>query len=91
MRNPSCICSCAPRGSSAQAYRHIVDAFVEDWSRYIPVKVTNRLVKSAGDLAAHRALPGYDALHLASALSFRERISSGIMFWRLTENCLWQP
>ena len=65
---------------SAQAYRHIVDAFVEDWSRYIAVEVTDRLVKSAGDLAAHRALRGYDALHLASALSLRERISSGITF-----------
>lgn|SRR5574340_37364 len=61
---------------STQAYRHVVDAFVEDWARYIAVEVTDRLVKEAGDLAAHRGLRGYDALHLASALSLREHMSS---------------
>src|SRR5574338_1566061 len=61
---------------SAQAYRHVVEAFVKDWTRYIAVQVTDRLVKDAGDLAAHRALRGYDALHLASALVLREQISS---------------
>jgi predicted nucleic acid-binding protein len=65
---------------SAQAYRHIVDAFVEDWPRYIAVEVTDRLVKDAGDLAAHRALRGYDALHLASALGLRERMLSAVTF-----------
>ena len=33
-------------------------------------------MKDAGELAAHRALGGYDALHLASALVLREQISS---------------
>src|SRR5574338_1356415 len=61
---------------SAQGYRHVVEAFVEDWTRYIAVQVTDRLVKDAGDLAAHRVLRGYDALHLASALVLREQISS---------------
>ncbi|MDF0673883.1 MAG: type II toxin-antitoxin system VapC family toxin [Nitrospira sp.] len=44
---------------SAQAYRRIVDAFVEDWTRYISIEVTDRIVKDAGDLAAHRGLRGY--------------------------------
>ena len=65
---------------SAQTYRHIVDAFVEDWTRYIAVEVTDRIVKDAGDLAAHRGLRGYDALHLASALSLREWVSSSVTF-----------
>lgn len=65
---------------SAQAYRHVVEAFVEDWTRYIAVEVTDRLVKDAGDLAAHRALRGYDALHLASALSLRKQASSAVTF-----------
>lgn len=71
---------------SAQAYRHIVDAFVEDWSRYVAVEVTDRLVKEAGDLAVHRALRGYDALHLASALSLRERVSSAMTFLAFDRN-----
>jgi predicted nucleic acid-binding protein len=57
-----------------------VDAFAEDWSRYVAVEVTDRLVKEAGDLAVHRALRWYDALHLASALSLRERVSSAVTF-----------
>jgi predicted nucleic acid-binding protein len=65
---------------TAQAYRHIVDAFVEDWTRYVVVEVTDRIVKEAGDLAGHRALRGYDAIHLASALSLRERVSSTVTF-----------
>ena len=65
---------------SAQGYRHVVEAFVEDWTRYIAVQVTDRLVKDAGDLAAQRALRGYDALHLASALSLREQVSSLVVF-----------
>lgn len=65
---------------SPHGYRHIVDAFEEDWPRYIVVEVTDRLVKSAGNLAASRALRGYDALHLASALSLRERVPSAVMF-----------
>jgi len=65
---------------SAQAYRHVVEAFVEDWPRYITVEVTDRLVKDAGELAAHRALRGYDALHLASALILRRQMSSRVTF-----------
>ena len=65
---------------SPHGYRHIVDAFEEDWPRYIVVEVTDRLVKNAGNLAVSRALRGYDALHLASALSLRERVPSAVMF-----------
>ena len=65
---------------SPHGYRHIVDAFEEDWPRYIVVEVTDRLVKKTGNLAASRALRGYDALHLASALSLRERVPSAVMF-----------
>jgi predicted nucleic acid-binding protein len=65
---------------SVQAYRQVVEAFVEDWDRYVVIEVTDRLVKDAGELAAHRALRGYDALHLASALVLRDQVSSGVTF-----------
>lgn len=65
---------------SPQGYRHVVDAFEEDWPRYMTVEVTDRLVKTAGKLAVSRALRGYDALHLASALSLHERVSSAVIF-----------
>ncbi|MGH7231792.1 MAG: type II toxin-antitoxin system VapC family toxin [Nitrospiraceae bacterium] len=65
---------------SLSAYRRVVDAFVEDWSRYITVEVTDALVKEAGQLAASRSLRGYDALHLAAALSLQHRITMPLYF-----------
>jgi predicted nucleic acid-binding protein len=65
---------------SAQIYRRIVEAFVEDWPRYISVEVTDRLVKDAGDLAACRALRGYDALHLASSLRLSQQVTASMTF-----------
>lgn len=65
---------------SAQLYRHIVEAFVEDWPRYISVEVSDLIVKDAGDLAANRALRGYDALHLASALSLSKQVTASVTF-----------
>lgn len=65
---------------SAHIYRQIVEAFAEDWTRYITVEVTDRLVKDAGELAAHRGLRGYDALHLASALVLRDQAPLDVSF-----------
>lgn len=65
---------------SSQAYRHIVEAFLEDWPHYVAVEVTEQLVKQGGDLAASRGLRGYDALHLASALCLREQMTSSVVF-----------
>lgn len=65
---------------SAQAYRHVVQEFIEDWSRFVVVEVTDRMVKHAGDLAAQRALRGFDALHLASALKLRDRLAIPVTF-----------
>lgn len=65
---------------SSRAYRSIVDSFVEDWSRYVVVEVTDQLVRDAGELSALRALRGYDAMHLAAALCLRDRVSSLVMF-----------
>ncbi|MDH5588329.1 MAG: type II toxin-antitoxin system VapC family toxin [Nitrospirota bacterium] len=65
---------------STQIYRRIVEAFVEDWPRYISIEVTDRIVKDAGDLAASRALRGYDALHLASALSLSQQVTASVTF-----------
>ena len=63
-----------------QVYRRIVGAFEEDWNRYVAVEVTDALVKTAGLLAESRALRGYDALHLASALYLQNRASVSVFF-----------
>jgi len=65
---------------SAQAYRHVVQEFIEDWNRFVVIEVTDRVVKHAGDLAAQRALRGFDALHLASAMDLRDHLSMPVTF-----------
>lgn len=65
---------------SSPAYRRVVDAFIEDWSRYVVVEITDALAKEAGQLAEGRALRGYDALHLAATLSLQDRIPVPVSF-----------
>ena len=54
--------------------------FIEDWNRFVVLEVTDQVVKHAGDLAAQRALRGFDALHLASALNLRDRLATPVTF-----------
>ena len=65
---------------SAQIYRRIEEAFATDWPRYISIEITDLLVKDAGDLAVTRSLGGYDALHLASAVSLRQQVNTSVTF-----------
>lgn len=48
--------------------------FQQDWRKYVRIPPSNRLIRFAGDLAEKHALRGYDAVHLASALTLRERV-----------------
>jgi uncharacterized protein len=71
-----------------QAYHRIISAFDEDWSRYVAVEVTDTLVKAAGLLAESRALRGYNALHLASALSLQSRVPVPVSFMAFDRNLM---
>ena len=44
-------------------------AFVNLWQQLWLLELTDRIAVLAGDLAEQRALHGYDAVHLASAMS----------------------
>ena len=44
------------------------------WEEVETVEVTDDLVRFAGDLADRRALRGYDAVHLASALTLGDEV-----------------
>jgi hypothetical protein len=63
-----------------EAYVAAVSALDRDWRSYIRVNVSERLVRSAGQLAAEQHLKGYDAVQLASALELSERIGSEVRF-----------
>lgn len=52
----------------------------EDWDKYIRVELTAALARSAGEAAEAYGLRGFDAIHLASALSLRDRIAIPCVF-----------
>ena len=61
-------------------YKHLISVFDKDWENYLIVRVTEELVRLAGDLAEKHGLRGFDAIHLSSALTLRQEISSLIIF-----------
>jgi len=63
-----------------EQYTRIKEVFTEDWNGFFILGVTNELVCSAGELAEKHALRGFDAIHLASALTLRQELSSPILF-----------
>lgn len=61
-------------------YEQVKNSFILDWEQYFTVNLTPALVQMAGDLAERHALRGFDSIHLASALSLREELSSTVVF-----------
>ena len=64
------------------AYRDIVSSFMDDWTskRFYAWSVSASVIGNAGDLAERHALRGYDAVHVASALSLARRLESDFLF-----------
>jgi predicted nucleic acid-binding protein len=57
---------------TASAYTDAIADFEDLHSELMMIDVDRSLADEAGDLAAHFGLRGYDAVHLASAMSFGE-------------------
>lgn len=51
-----------------EAHQRMLDALARDWPRFTTLSVVDSLSRHAGTLAREHALPGFDAIHLASAL-----------------------
>ncbi len=62
-------------GLSERALRSVVAALDRDFVSLVVVELSDRLALEAGALAERRALLGFDAVHLVSA----------IQLWRLTD------
>lgn len=62
------------------AYRRVVREFERDWGSYLALDVNEGLVRRAALLTVRRALRGYDAVHLASALTLRDRTDATVAF-----------
>ena len=61
-------------------YRGLVQAFDEDWRHYVRVSPSEAVVRLAGNLAEKHGLRGYDAVHLASALSLKKLTLEDVSF-----------
>lgn len=59
------------RVGQAEAARAL-EAFGADWANLVRVRITEDLTARAASLAWEHGLRGYDAVHLAAALVFRE-------------------
>ncbi|MCK4727423.1 MAG: type II toxin-antitoxin system VapC family toxin [Desulfobacterales bacterium] len=68
------------RAFTANEYRVLLSSLNEDWGNYLILKVTNELVRRAGDLAEKHALRGFDAIHLSSAVSLCQDFSAPVVF-----------
>jgi len=55
--------------TTADEHRQSVEGFHQLWSDFYVVEVTKELTSRAGELAEDLALRGYDAIHLAAALT----------------------
>jgi predicted nucleic acid-binding protein len=68
------------RGLTLKDYRTVLQDFDDDWESYFVVDVSNPLVKLAGHLAEKHGLRGYDAIHLASALTVHQQADRPVAF-----------
>ncbi len=62
------------------AYSEALADFENSWLTYSIKEVTEPLVHLAGDLAAKHFLRGFDAIHLASAVTLQQELGEPITF-----------
>lgn len=67
-------------------YNRLKDFFDKDWSRYLILSVTGDMIRLAGDLAEKHALRVFDSIHLATALTLRQELSSPVVFSCFDDN-----
>ena len=65
---------------SLKILRRIVEDLNRDWESYFVIEITDGLIRFAGDIAEKYLLRGFDAIHLASAVHLKNKISSDIHF-----------
>jgi predicted nucleic acid-binding protein len=68
------------RGITAAGYRTVTRDFDHDWEAFFIVDVSSEVIKFAAELAEKRALKGYDAVHLASALTLLRHSGRPVAF-----------
>jgi uncharacterized protein len=69
-------------------HNRIVEALDKSWSGFHCVRVTDRLARTAGQLAALLALRGFDAIHLAAAIRVNETVDGNCKFLAFDERLM---
>jgi predicted nucleic acid-binding protein len=67
-------------GFSPVDFRRCVRRFDAEWPRYVRLEVTYSLIRRAAGIAERYRLRAYDAVHLESALTLRERVAAPVVF-----------
>ena len=67
-------------------YNRLKEFFDKDWGSYLILSVTAEMIRLAGDLGEKHALRGFDSIHLASALTLHQELSSPIIFSCFDDN-----
>ena len=65
---------------SSKDYDQLRSQFESDWKNFLSIHVNPEIVRMAGDLAEKHGLRGFDAVHLASAVTLREKLASPVTF-----------
>ncbi len=65
---------------SAGQYARACREFEGDWPAYLQVDLRDEILRLARDLIQRHPLRGFDAVHLASALSLRDALGEEIRF-----------
>jgi predicted nucleic acid-binding protein len=65
---------------SAAAARRAQRVFTGEWTDFARISISEGLVERATTLAWDHALRGYDAVHLAAALSWQESVDTAMTF-----------
>ena len=68
------------KGISDDDHKRIKNDLDRDWQNLFVIKLSEAIVRSAGDLAEKCSLRGFDALHLASALELKKAVPLPVQF-----------
>jgi len=63
----------------ARDYRLVVAALQDDWARYLALELSDPLIWLAGELAEKHRLRGFDAVHLAAAVTLQARVKGRVV------------
>ncbi len=63
--------------------------FRQHWPAYLRIRITEPMVRDADHLAIEYNLRGYDAIHLAGALVWKDRTAEAVLFATFDDN-LWK-